>query len=741
MKKMAVNLGKRNMLLAVVALMCCLIVSSNYAGTVAYWEFNDVLPGETVDSGTRIIDSSGNGRDGYINGGDIVDVLEFTDGDPGYGESSAANFTASDDELIFEPGHDFGDEGSLSGDWFSLENQSFTFETAVRFPKTSASLQNGLCRYLTETSRELWWRIEGGNLRFGNYAGGWASANTTGINFFDAQWHHLAIRFTATTTGRADVDMFVDYELVLSYEGGYTSFTGTGGSLYIGNFQQMTSDMVGGMDFFKISDTALDVSDFVQIVPKPTNPFPEDGSVNNATTGVSLSWDQIAGVTVSSNTVTVSRTADMNNIVESFNITSGNSVNLDVLGGAATYFWRVDTVGTDPNDYAVDQEGDVWSFSTVDVNTDVAAFWTFDDKTVGMPTAAGDVIYDISGNGRDLYASESEDVLTDDSMYYTPAPGYDSDASYFGDESFEFILEPGYDTGTSFAGSQIPIGENSFTFESLVKLENDTNVILLVASLVTDEERYWISNNYPQFWCRVEGSGKLVFSTTDNSNWSYVESPYSIRDGQWHHIACVRDVENSLLKLYVDYVNVAEAADATGSLIMPGTTVIGGSILHDAWNFEGVMDFAKISYGALLPADFEQALCSSLPSSPYPEDDAVAVDPSTTLSWTPASCGTIVSQNVVIATDELMQTVVETIPTTSNSVTPTALDTNEDYYWRVDTVTDTDTVRGNIWLFSTPKCLIEASTGDINGDCAVNSLDLAIMAANWLRMNEYETLN
>lgn len=716
------------------------------AGEIAYWEFNDKPAGSTADGGERIVDSSANARDLYVKGA-AAGILNFWDANPNYGDGAALNFTTLKDEVIFEPAHAFTDGGAVSGSWIELADRSFTFEAVIRLPRTQSTAQNSILRYVTATNRELWVRIESNNLRFAAYDGAFKAGITSGINFCDGQWRHIALVFVdSTTANKANVDVYVDYNYVLTATDIPNALTGGAGSLHIGNFQSETSNFVGSIDFVRFSEGALSVSQFINPRRRALNPSPANYQESVAVSGVALSWDQIPGASITSNTITVARDEEMVNVVDTFTTTGGaNSVNLGSLENSAQYYWRVDTEGSDPNG-VISSTGDVWTFSTVETNPTVAGFWTFDDKLRGSQCAAGDIIYDISGNNRALYAIYDGE-FAGESFYGNPPAGYAGAASYDGAGDYKFMHQPGYALGSeSFSGSHINVGSGSFTIEALIKQDSTVMAQTMIMTCLRsgeDKTAYWISNLYPQYWFRVGSSGLVEFSTTGAAAGTYkmIASAASVRDNQWHHVAAVRDGASQKLRLYVDYTLAAEDSDLSGVLDLRGKNIVAGRLLDDTVKYIGEMGFAKFTKAALTPAEFEQALCLSLPSSPYPEDGAVAVVDGLEFSWTPAGCGTITSQTVVIASDEYMTNVLETITASGNTAVPTVLESNNSYYWRVDTVIDGQTIAGSIWTFSAPRCLIEASSGDINGDCAINNIDLAIMAANWLRMNEFETIN
>ena len=60
-------------------------------------------------------------------------------------------------------------------------------------------------------------------------------------------------------------------------------------------------------------------------------------------------------------------------------------------------------------------------------------------------------------------------------------------------------------------------------------------------------------------WALLVVAGKVQFSLFDGVNTAVITSPAAINDGQWHHIAAVRDAAGRLLHLYIDHVEVTPA--------------------------------------------------------------------------------------------------------------------------------------------------------------------------------------
>jgi len=113
----------------------------------------------------------------------------------------------------------------------------------------------------------------------------------------------------------------------------------------------------------------LDTTEFVQAFAIPTNPNPVNGA-----TGVPLiytfSWTAITGATITSETVKIATDPYMQNIVQTITA-SGSSATISDLSNSTTYYWRVDTVGSDSGG-SFSRQGEIWSFGTPNCLLDAA---------------------------------------------------------------------------------------------------------------------------------------------------------------------------------------------------------------------------------------------------------------------------------------------------------------------------------------------------------------------------------
>ncbi len=112
-----------------------------------------------------------------------------------------------------------------------------------------------------------------------------------------------------------------------------------------------------------------------------------------------------------------------------------------------------------------------------------------------------------------------------------------------------------------------------------------------------------------------------------------------------------------------------------------------------------------------------------------PQDNAVNVSIDPVLNWDGHSGGVY---NVYLGTDAANLVQVAS-GGQGESLTAYNLDWNTAYYWQVEIVKDGKTYSSPVRSFTTVDYVCQQELlGDINGDCAVNLDDLAIMASNWL---------
>jgi hypothetical protein len=743
-------------------LFCCSLVLlmtfciSAKASVLAYWEFNDSQAGTKTIAGQRIVDSSGNGRDLYAIG-DATSVPVFKMGNPLYGNGSAIYLSSGADELWFDAGHLFNDGGMPAGSSIDFAaNESFTLEAMVRIPASTSATT--ICCILQKygtngTSPSIYFRFESStSISFSITDTGSISKTCTIKNLsncYDGNWHHVA---AIRDYGYATMSIYLDYVKVGSvtepmFSGNFTDPTSR---WYIGSMGPTTNtsrEFNGALDYIRISNAALASGDFVQpLKTLASNPTPADKAYNIAGPTVALSWTPASGsgIVLNSQVVQVATDPNFDNIIQTFNLNgTATSANLSPVVNSRRYFWRVNAAGTD-NGTAFSQIGLPWYFQTNETNSTIIGYWKFDSGVAGTDIDPNSKIVDSSGNGRNLIAtSVSTSAVTN---YGSPCASFGAGASFTNNKGMLLNLIPGhmFEDGSITGSNPILPGSNgNVTIEAVVKASNGPsgsvgNTIFSLMPLADTESWTGVGKTDQMYFRINDTAGYLTFTITNAGITSSVASTANIYD-QWHHVAVVRNTTASTISLYIDGVLDKSAADATVSLgdISPdGYLAVAGfsNYTSTARNFNGSIDFVKVTRAALTPAEFVQSF--ALPTNPDPANDANNIPLNYTFSWTPITGATITSQTVKVATDQYMQQIVKTVTATGNSVIVTGLENNKRYYWRVDTIGSDSTGafnrEGEIWFFNTPECLLTAADGDLDGDCIINFKDFSIMAGNWL---------
>jgi sialidase-1 len=114
-------------------------------------------------------------------------------------------------------------------------------------------------------------------------------------------------------------------------------------------------------------------------------------------------------------------------------------------------------------------------------------------------------------------------------------------------------------------------------------------------------------------------NGKLSFHIRDLvGNQANILSSTDVNDGEWHHIAAVRDVAAQKLYLYIDHLLAATVIDLTtqdfgGTVLSQAEVPVLGSSASGSNQFGGDLQHLRISMAALTPDLFLQKIITSLP--------------------------------------------------------------------------------------------------------------------------------
>lgn len=150
------------------------------------------------------------------------------------------------------------------------------------------------------------------------------------------------------------------------------------------------------------------------------------------------------------------------------------------------------------------------------------------------------------------------------------------------------------------SGNRFDFGPNdSFTVEIVCRVPAGSTA---TDGLVAKD----LAATSPSWWLRME-SGKARFLISDTAKECFLSSTATINDGQWHHVAAVRDVANPSarkLRLYIDGSLSGEISDTTTGSLANSQALCIGRFNAAGRDLAGDIDLVRITPGALAPADF-----------------------------------------------------------------------------------------------------------------------------------------
>lgn len=264
---------------------------------------------------------------------------------------------------------------------------------------------------------------------------------------------------------------------------------------------------------------------------------------------------------------------------------TGTDIGADVSGAppAMSLGWHTATlIFADSSANAVTNQ---WSFYVA--NQAVRGWWKFDEKTAGhfADTNAG-AILDASGNARH--------GTVNGAMAYVAGS-----FNYGNTPALRFTTGPDRVTVPDAAGNFT--FTNSFTFEAVVRT---TNVTTTTGAILA---KNGTGDGEGEFWWRLPGlaGGVQRIALGDGTKEYFIAGTNALNDGRWHHVAMVYDADAAQIRLYADYnlETVATNILLTNAIGRPSDLAIG-SFLGGGSDFDGDMDFVRISDGALTPAQF-----------------------------------------------------------------------------------------------------------------------------------------
>ncbi|MHC4571635.1 MAG: LamG-like jellyroll fold domain-containing protein, partial [Planctomycetota bacterium] len=206
------------------------------------------------------------------------------------------------------------------------------------------------------------------------------------------------------------------------------------------------------------------------------------------------------------------------------------------------------------------------------------------------------------------------------------------------------------------------------------------------------------------------GGGRVrwyLSSDGGTSSREYVNSTLQITDTNWHFIAAT--FESGILKIYIDGADRSGTKKGNISSIFASTEPLFIGQENSGGYFNGLIDEVKIFDRALSSEEilqlYEEELLGGRAFNPKPADGASFVDPNVVLRWTPGTHAT--SHDVYFGPDFGDVNDADTSSPEymgnqyDNSFSPSGLEKDTTYYWRIDEVNGLDTRRGDVWSFTT----------------------------------------
>jgi hypothetical protein len=232
------------------------------------------------------------------------------------------------------------------------------------------------------------------------------------------------------------------------------------------------------------------------------------------------------------------------------------------------------------------------------------------------------------------------------------------------------------------------------------------------------------------------GAGKLSFGvnvTTDGTTIIQADDR-NYADGNWYYFAARYNDSDDTISLDVlsadgslenNEISLTSGAElVTGG---DGNMFIGRETYQGGRQFYGLINEIRISSGVLDNSELMGDL--PLESEPYPSPRADNIELNPRLSW--KHNPDAVAYNVYFGQDEPLDYVGRL---EHNYYEPDQLNPGDTYLWRIDEITEGDTVNtGKLWYFTTkaPNC-DGPIPNDYNKDCAVNFKDLKHFVRYWL---------
>ncbi len=304
------------------------------------------------------------------------------------------------------------------------------------------------------------------------------------------------------------------------------------------------------------------------------NPTPADSVVLTGFRNITLKWDNPTGSMAGLLYYDVFFGTDSTNMTQIADSTSASQISVGTLEHNTKYYWRVRTMNLlGAND------GVTWSFTT------------------GAPVSYETVLY--------LPFDETEGTTATD-----PESGVVATATDF---------TPGWEAGKINNAAYFPASPTNCHmviphYEALYSNQESFAITMWFKSPGTISDTYLFhkgmhdtSNGGEGKWIGIQyKNSTLYFAIDDNVTKTVISvDGTSYFDDEWHFIACVRDVDNDMIAMYLDGTKVAESTDNTGGIGETGDLIIGNCNGNFNTPYPGLLDELKVYHLALKSSEVQ----------------------------------------------------------------------------------------------------------------------------------------
>ncbi|MHC4648236.1 MAG: LamG-like jellyroll fold domain-containing protein, partial [Planctomycetota bacterium] len=535
---------------------------------MAWWKFDE---GE----GSIAYDSAGNSDGSLL--GDPVRIAG--------GIASNALYFDGDGDCVFVPRSQSLEPDEITvAMWALLDGEQ---STSVRLLRKAGAYDTGYLLAADQTDdRTMQFRV--------GYPEVVVAADTRTHHEYIGAWHYFVGVYS-----KEHIALYIDGLEVSSSSHTSGSMAHTH-DLYIGCGLPAASGEYfnGAIDEVRIYDRALSAGEILQLYGaglggRAFGPQPADGAVYVNPETV-LGWEPGEGA-VSHDVYLGTNYNDVNDAdtlsAEYMDNVDVNSFDPCWLELATTYYWRIDEVNG-PNTV----KGDVWGFKTW-AEPNLVAWWKFDE-------GGGITAYDSAGN---------HDGTLANGPTWTPS-GINGALIFDGVDDYVEVPE---NDNLDFAS------EANFSVCVWIKSTLSSEPMNIIQKFSTVERA-----GYALRLNTFSVVGQISFQTHNYNDVGEISASHAggFNDGNWHHLAGVRNQATEKIYLYVDAYEVDSTEEQDRSLANSADLLVGLDYRMDRGFFDGTIDEVRIYDRALSAEEIAGIYESATPVNYYYVDGVYGDD-------------------------------------------------------------------------------------------------------------------